>query len=783
MRGAASLSGLVSGRPHRLLSALKSATLHPATVIVLLSVLVFGRALWPGRVLSPADILFSFHPWRALAPEAVPQNPLLSDQAFQFHPWLVYAAGEVWNGRFPLWNPHAYAGAPLLANAQSALLFPYAALAYVLPVPTALGLAAILKTATAGLSMYWLLRVLALQPLSALAGAVAFMFNGFLIVWLGWPLSNVGIWLPLLVGLTERLRQTGALRYIGWLAVAVGVQFLGGHPETSFHVLVITGCYALYRAPGPAWRRFLIQFSVAGILGGLLAAVQLLPFLEYLSHSSVLFYRGSDPHVFALPLRAVIALLIPNYFGNPASGNFWGPSNYNELSASAGVLPWILAPCALLGGWARSETKFFLGLGLLSGAVIYNTPPLLSQALSTLPGFSLAANHRLLLALAFSLAALSAIGMETILTSPLEGRGRLILGVKATFLVLLAVAAGYLVADHEEILFRSLTLSVAAQWGTFLVLLTAGTLIAIQALRLHGSLTLLGVGLVAVEFLSLLTFAPSYSPIIKTEAFYPSAPALNYLQRDRDLFRVLLPFSNVGAVYGLSDVAGYDAMTPRRLEQLMDAMQSVGGPGSAPLRFTEPLTSPLLDLLNVKYVLLPPGAGSPGPKFRLEYDGPDGRVYRNLEVLPRAFLVARARSCLDEGEALTLIRGGAIDFREEVVLGGCQQTSPPAAPVSRASVQVERYEPGHVIIQANAEAPAFLVLTDTYFPGWQVRVDRREVPILRANYAFRAVALEPGSHTVEFSYQPLTFRLGLGLSAAAMLGTAMLLVLGRRTYS
>lgn len=92
------------------------------------------------------------------------------------------------------------------------------------------------------------------------------------------------------------------------------------------------------------------------------STVQLLPLFAYLSQSSDLFYRKQSIYLSAQALRAAIVLLIPNYFGNPAS-RFWGPGNYNEISGSVDLLPWILAPCTLLGGWSRKETKFFLGLG------------------------------------------------------------------------------------------------------------------------------------------------------------------------------------------------------------------------------------------------------------------------------------------------------------------------------------------------------------------------------------------------------------------------------------
>jgi uncharacterized membrane protein YfhO len=64
------------------------------------------------------------------------------------------------------------------------------------------------------------------------------------------------------------------------------------------------------------------------------------------------------------------------------------------------------------------------------------------------------------------------------------------------------------------------------------------------------------------------------------------------------------------------------------------------------------------------------------------------------------------------------------------------------------------YEPDLVTVEAKLPRAGFLVLSDTYFPGWTAAVDGRETPIYRANYTFRAVALPAGAHTVTFSYRP-----------------------------
>src|SRR2546428_8612960 len=143
-----------------------------------------AHALWPGRVLSPADILMTFPPWASLAPGLLAANPLQSDVAFMFDPWLIYAGRAVASGHFPLWNPYAFAGAPFFANPQTALLFPLTWLAYVLPATLAITLIMVLKLSVAGVGLYAFLPLLAVRPLISAVGAVSFMLHGALVVWL-----------------------------------------------------------------------------------------------------------------------------------------------------------------------------------------------------------------------------------------------------------------------------------------------------------------------------------------------------------------------------------------------------------------------------------------------------------------------------------------------------------------------------------------------------------------------------------------------------------------------
>jgi hypothetical protein len=165
--------------------------------------------------------------------------------------------------------------------------------------------------------------------------------------------------------------------------------------------------------------------------------------------------------------------------------------------------------------------------------------------------------------------------------------------------------------------------------------------------------------------------------------------------------------------------------------------------------------------------------------WRLELvNSGDLKVYRNRNVLPRAFIVHRSRVVTEPDVAL---QSAAGDLRRVVVL----ESAPPeieslpatGEPVDER-VQVVSYEPEHIVVTARLTRPGHLLLTDAYYPGWTAQVDGIDTEILPADVLFRAVPLSAGEHTIEFRYQPDSFARGLLLTVLS-LGVVLMLLLYR----
>jgi hypothetical protein len=156
--------------------------------------------------------------------------------------------------------------------------------------------------------------------------------------------------------------------------------------------------------------------------------------------------------------------------------------------------------------------------------------------------------------------------------------------------------------------------------------------------------------------------------------------------------------------------------------------------------------------------------------YRLVHSG-DVKIYENLGALPRAFVVHRAEVSVGDEQTITRLRDPAFDPAQAAVLAGGQPLagagSSPSATTTPA--QITRYTPEEVVVEASTDAPGYLLLTDTFYPGWRASVDGQPAEILRADEMFRAVRLEPGRHQVEFRYQPDSVTWGAWISAAALL--------------
>ncbi len=167
----------------------------------------------------------------------------------------------------------------------------------------------------------------------------------------------------------------------------------------------------------------------------------------------------------------------------------------------------------------------------------------------------------------------------------------------------------------------------------------------------------------------------------------------------------------------------------------------------------------------------------------LVYRSEDAAVYLNHDALPRVFVVHQAEAVPDDTEALRILRQPDFDPQAKVVLAAEQVRAGQPATTGMDKAELLIYDARRVVAKVQTATDGYLVLTDTWYPGWRARVDGLEAPLLRANLIFRAVYLPAGEHLVEFLYVTELFQVGLVISAAALLLLGGLWVWGEATRS
>lgn len=838
-----------------------------ALILVVLLAIFFWPAVLTGQALLPTDLIFQLDPlWQPLAPEGFdfPGNQLLSDQVYQFYPWKLHAMRSLAEGGVPLWNPYINGGQPFLANGQSALFSPFNVLSYLVSVPASFVVAVGLRLFVAGLFAFLLAREMGIGKVSAALTMFVFTFSGPILVWIGYAIGNVAVWLPAVLFFSERMLARRSWAYALAASIIVGLQFLGGQPEMSFHLMLLWLVYCLYRASVRCgWRlsRWFepgFKMAVVAIVGLTLAAVALSPFLTFVADSEILWERagrqGSVLHTLFLDWHAwpsIITAVLPHFMGTPVNGSFWYPYGSYKHVLYVGLLPLALAVVAVVMAYRRHRqlslqnpgppVAFFTVVAIVALGVSLGWP--VFNLVNRLPIFNLIANGSFLRSIyAFAIAILAGVGLDQVTMTPvLHGPNNedringfrsfaLTTGIIALIGLLVAIAsyAGIVIlkdtiinlgrrqveAMQGHILFPySLKYyygQVEAMYGKMLalfeprnVMMYLPILVGLCVLWLYRRFSKSGsasrnkfvVGvLLAVTAIDLFLAHGDYNPTISPDQIFPAPGAVRFLQEAAKdaVFRVaginLTLMPNSSMVFQLSDVRGYDAVSPRRHMAVMSLVE--GGIRHTHYSLLAQVDSPLLDLLNVAYVV----SNKPlNGKWELVYDdvskGSDIQVYRNPNVMSRTFVAHRAEVVSSAEQSLAHLADPDFDYRTTVLLEGSESelTATPDLPAGAAHASeaaITRYEPERVEISTSTAAGGFLVLTDGYDPGWRAELDNQPVPIYIANHAFRAVALPAGEHRVAFVYDPPAFKIGLGISLLAWGGVALaalgLVLAGRR---
>lgn len=784
-----------------------SRLLVPGVFVVIIAILL-APSLFGGKILSSGDVVFFQGPFNGEKPAALTRmgNSELFDPVLNFQPDLLTIRRALENGELGLWTPYQAGGRPLAASQQTAPFFPLTWLTFIRSFWRALAWVAALKLLLGALGAYALGRWTGLRRGPALLTGTAYAFCTYVNSELQFPLSAVMAMTPWAMLMAGRVgRYARSLDVVG-LALAVGLTLVTGSPELIAIVLGGVVFYALYEAlagsspcdtaPRPSRPKRLALLAVGGAAGLALSGAALVPFAEFLGVANSTSRGG--PAIY--PNSIAYSFFFPELWGRPdkAMGQF-GPINYTERTVYIGALPILLAFGGLFARRPRGVHLFWTIFTVVAVLIAMDT--FLHNFVSSLPGPNKVNMLRTLMLVALGGALLAGIGLQAWLDADRLQRRRMI----AAMLVAAIVPAVVLLRDtdpfehffgalgqlpslgREAVAEKSFIRQIVA-WR-WLVLGGAGLVLLVLSRRIPRQLAV--AALVALVAADLLTMDAGYNPQIPlAEASPPTPPALGYVQSQIGHQRVsgtLLSTAvdlqaNLAERFGLRDVGSYNFPKTSRWADLWGAYgQSTGDQNDWDSEL--PKAQAALDAFAVSYVL--PPAATRGPSW-LEpvYNQVQGGqlVLRNPTALPRAWVAYEWRKAHGQLNAATMTAASSTAqlHRSPVLEGVPMLTSAGRAAPSAATFLADRNE--FVSLRVDAKRAGYLVLDDSYYPGWQASVDGRSAKIVPADENFRAVAVGPGLHTVDFRYRPASFRFGALISIVSAVGllAALIVLLVRR---
>ena len=658
-------------------------------------------------------------------------------------------------GEWPVWTSALCAGLPLAGSPSD----PLGLVAFSqLPLAPALDLYVIALILIAAHGGYGLARRFGADPTSAILAGLAFAGCGVIAVQLKHlAIIATVVWLPFGLSAIDRVmdpKARPALRSL-WAAVFALIfaqQVLAGFPQSAYICALVYGAFTLFRA-AERYRLFpqrglmpLATLAAAVTIGAAAGAVILLP----LSQLAAVSGRAemSDWTWATYPAYwppALLQFLFPYIHGDISNNTYLGSSLFWEDYGYVGLLTFILAVYGAIREWKEAGVKFLVVMTVLAMLfVLGRSTPVYYAAYHLIPGLgAFRFPTRFLIVVELGLAVLAAIGLT---------RARREIGARQPGRIATLMPAAICLLTVADLSFhqpRQNPVVPAAAW-----LAEPPSVAAIRADTPHPR-----------------TFTPQHRQVHR--ATFGRAEGWADVTPYFELRGLLEP--NVGA--GFWSVASADCYAGisaswstdvwgdhNREDSLVSRLAKVDVASRRLL--LQPAFSNVMRTFGVTHVLSP--YPQEGASLTLIREDPGALVYR-VDKAARARFVPSATVVATERDAADRLLDQQFDPDRQVLLHDVVDPLPAAIAGEGGSGTARITGEGATWIDVTVDAPAagYLLLADTYYPGWSATINGTAASILRANISSRVVAVGAGQHVVHMTYDPPGFAAGWRISAVA----------------
>ncbi len=712
------------------------------------------------------------------------------DLSLVWYPMVEAFVRCVAAGSLPFWDPWRGFGQPLLADARAALWYPPTWLNLIVPPWLYQTWFACAHLVLAACGAHALIRRLGASPPASFAGAALWLASGPLVSLAGQFHHLAGAaWLPVVLACGLRVLERPAGRHVVLLALALALQVVAGSPDYTAVTGLILGALAVLRVlRSPAdWRRPLAGVSAGVLLGLMLSAVQWFPTLQLARGSARWGQALEGAQVWALhPLRLLELLLPIRFVELPlepelAAMLFDGREPY-LASIYCGALVLVLA-CAAKGAGVGPS----IGLALAGAILALGTHTPFYTALVTVvpPLRVLRYPEKVIVVAALAMSVLAGLGIDAIAAGHSARRraraaALAVAAVSGLLLLWISLPSARSLPAYTGVLALGAAWLLGSRWqpsrqATLVAALALADLFAgHHRLNPAAPMALFTTRPSPLQHLGsrddARLYAYDYSQRFPSAGHerpgaerYALARVPEAWRPDAGLFLGVLDYMNPPTAERWGIRGSFDGdivdLYPSYLRRLVDRLREVEGDAGH---------GRLLRLGGVTHVLTLHDAEWTRDLERLAtlpglFREPI-RVFAVPSPLPRAYVVGGVRVAPDDSAARILTSADFVAEGEIVVPSG---TAVPARAV-QARIEVLAWKPDRIEWALSLEQDGFVVATESFAPGWRATLDGRPAEIVRANLAFRAVAVPSGEHRLEMQYEPPGLRAGAAASVAAM---------------
>lgn len=772
--------------------------------------LFFFYPIFKGNIPFPGDLLigeyapYNTYPFQGYAPGAYPNKGQDFDVVRLIYPGKEFAISQLKKGQLPLWNPYNFSGNPHMASMQSGSFYPFNILFFFIPFIPAWSIYIILQTILASLFTFLLLREYKLSKTASVFGAIAFAYSSYVTVWV--EFGNLGysfLWLPLILLLLHKNILKPTIVKTASIGFILALTILAGYIQTSIYAIGFAFVYALFVIFVLNKEKRVKNLLISGIaftLGLLLSFVQLLPTFELFMRSTRSPYSKEALMALLIPFYHLVTIIIPDFFGNPATRNYWLNGTYIERVSYVGILPLFFAVFSFF----KKPSKLVMFYALCALAVflmVFDTyitrflysiyiPPIISTGVPS----------RMMYLFCFPVSILAAFGIHEF---EKNANKKKILILSGIFLITIIAIWGFVLlapkylGGQDFIKYLSISKRNLIIPTGILLLGLASIITSTYMGRLKKTLLIF---IILITILDLFYFFQKITPFVPVGTVYPKTEVMEQLKNIQGIDRswgygsgvVQTNLQEHEKIYG-TDI--YDALHLNTYGALITSGKNgkieyplprseatiPGGYGSEDLK-SNPFRKRLLDLLGVKYILNKtdiedknPNTGTfPEKDYLLVWAGGKWQIYQNKGALPRIYFVSKYMIEGNQDKAISLLMDSNFDLRDTVVLSENLKVQLQKDPT--ATIKLISYTPNEVDVVTNSRSQMLLVLSDNYYPGWEVVIDKSEGKILKTNVSLRSVVVPAGKHTVKFRYQPQSFYYGFIISAVTLISMVLYLI-------